>query len=208
MDHILLIILWIAWCSVHSALISITVTDFLRQRFPDGFRYYRIFYNLFAILTLVPVMLYSNSLRSVVVFEWHGAWRIIPIIFGATALFFFVAGARRYDFLQFVGLRQANDGQACNALTEDCSLDTGGILSVVRHPWYTGALLVIWARPLDMAAILTNLVLSAYLILGTMLEERKLILAFGEQYVDYQQRVSMLLPIKWLRLSLAGQKPG
>jgi beta-lactamase class D len=43
-----------------------------------------------------------------------------------------------------------------------------------------------------------NLVLSAYLVIGTLLEERKLMLEFGKEYRDYQGRVSMFLPIKWL----------
>jgi protein-S-isoprenylcysteine O-methyltransferase Ste14 len=83
-------------------------------------------------------------------------------------------------------------------LTDDCSLDTSGVLSLVRHPWYTGGILIIWARPLDTGAILTNLVLTAYFLVGTRLEERKLTAQFGQEYTDYQQRVSMFLPIKWM----------
>jgi protein-S-isoprenylcysteine O-methyltransferase Ste14 len=42
-------------------------------------------------------------------------------------------------------------------------------------------------------------ILSAYLLIGTLLEERKLVLEFGEKYKAYQRQVSMLIPLKWLR---------
>jgi hypothetical protein len=41
-------------------------------------------------------------------------------------------------------------------------------------------------------------VLSAYLVVGTLLEERKLVIEFGEESRRYQSRVSMFIPVKWL----------
>ena len=37
------------------------------------------------------------------------------------------------------------------------------------------------------------------LLMGTMLNERKLIADFGDESWAYQQRASMLVPWKWLR---------
>lgn len=88
-------------------------------------------------------------------------------------------------------------------LTDDCSLDTGGVLSVVRHPWYSGGILIVWARTLDPAAIVTNAVLCGYFVVGAMLEERKLKAQFGRQYAVYQRRVSMLFPVKWAKRRLS-----
>jgi protein-S-isoprenylcysteine O-methyltransferase Ste14 len=79
-------------------------------------------------------------------------------------------------------------------LTETGGLDTTGILGVVRHPWFAGGLLIIWARPIDMAILVTNVVLSTYLVLGAVLEERKLVAEFGDEYREYQEKVSMFLP--------------
>jgi protein-S-isoprenylcysteine O-methyltransferase Ste14 len=196
-QYISLVIFWIAWCAIHSALISLTVTETLRKRFPNSFRYYRILYNLFAVATLMPVLIYTHTLRAEPIIVWEGAWRILPILLASVALCFLVAGAQRYDFLRFLGLRQIKDEKACSALTDDCSLETGGVLSIVRHPWYGAGILIVWARPLDLAAILTNLVVSGYFVVGAILEERKLKVQFGQRYANYQRRVSMLFPIKW-----------
>jgi len=197
MRYLVLVILWITWCALHSTLVSLAVTESLRKRFPNGFRFYRIFYNLFALVTLLPVLFYTFLLRREPIVAWEGPWRIVPILLITVALFYFAGGARRYDFRQFLGLRQLKDEKACSVLTDDCSLDTSGVLSIVRHPWYSGGILVVWARPLDMAAILTNLVVCGYFVVGAILEERKLMAQFGQQYADYQKRVSMLFPIKW-----------
>jgi protein-S-isoprenylcysteine O-methyltransferase Ste14 len=184
---------------LHSALISRAVTAALQKRFPSSFRFYRILYNLFAVVTLLPVLYYSFSQRGETLVAWTGPWRIISTLLGSVALILFVTGARHYDFRQFVGIRQIKSEKACSVLTDDCSLDTTGVLSVVRHPWYCAGIFIVWARPLDLAAIWTNLVVSGYLVVGSFLEERKLQVQFGEQYTDYQRRVSMFVPIKWVR---------
>jgi protein-S-isoprenylcysteine O-methyltransferase Ste14 len=35
-------------------------------------------------------------------------------------------------------------------------------------------------------------------VIGTFLEEQKLVLEFGDQYKVYQRQVSMFIPLKWL----------
>jgi len=207
MKYLALVIMWVAWCTLHSALISLSVTEWLRGRFRRFFRYYRILYNVVSVVTLVPILSYSYLLNGSVILNWAGPWRIVQLLLVLSALIFFTAGARRYDIFQFLGLRQVHDQDACSVITEDCSLDTRGILSIVRHPWYAGGILIVWARPLDLAAVLTNLVVCGYFVVGAMLEERKLKLQFGDEYAEYQKRVSMLFPIKWLTRLLIGDVP-
>jgi hypothetical protein len=43
---------------------------------------------------------------------------------------------------------------------------------------------------------------------GTHLEEKKLILEFGEKYAAYQNRVPMLIPYKWLQSKVIMFIPG
>ena len=197
-SYLLLALAWGAWCFFHSFFISRPVDAFLRKRLGVRYRYSRAGYNLLALATLVPVLVFSESLRSDPVFTWQGVLRLVQglMLFGAFLLF--AAGARRYDFLQFAGFRQIRAQNDCSALTEDCSIDTAGILGVVRHPWYSGGILLIWARTLDPAALVTNTVLTLYFIVGAALEERKLLAAYGSAYQQYRQRVSMLVPVKWL----------
>ena len=65
-------------------------------------------------------------------------------------------------------------------------------------------ILIVWARNLDMAVILTSLVITGYFLIGAFLEERKMLAEFGEEYTGYQRRVSMLFPFKWVIKKLTG----
>jgi protein-S-isoprenylcysteine O-methyltransferase Ste14 len=91
-----------------------------------------------------------------------------------------------------------------NAMTESGEFDLSGVLGVVRHPWYVAVFILLWASNLNRTGIIINLILSAYLVIGTFLEERKLVLEFGDKYKVYQRQVSMFIPLKWLRSKLHG----
>jgi protein-S-isoprenylcysteine O-methyltransferase Ste14 len=199
MKNALLALVWLLWCFCHSALISMRITGYVKQRLGDRFRYYRLAYNGFSLVTLIPVVFYAYSLRSEPLFSWEGYWRVAQVLLLAASLFLFFAGGRHYDGLSFLGLRQLGSSSSCVGLTETCGLDTNGILGVVRHPWYAGGMMIIWARDLDLSAIITNVILTGYFIVGTVLEERKLLVEFPESYREYQQKVPMFLPYQWLR---------
>jgi protein-S-isoprenylcysteine O-methyltransferase Ste14 len=66
-----------------------------------------------------------------------------------------------------------------------------------------GGILIVWSCDLSVSTILINMVISIYFIIGSILEERKLVREFGEKYREYQQRVSMLIPWRWLKSRIA-----
>jgi protein-S-isoprenylcysteine O-methyltransferase Ste14 len=70
------------------------------------------------------------------------------------------------------------------------------------YPWYAGAIALIWARHLDVSAIIVNVILTTHLTIGTYLEERKLVVEFGDKYRQYQKEVSMFIPYKWLKTKI------
>lgn len=65
----------------------------------------------------------------------------------------------------------------------------------VRHPLYLFSLGMIWSYPVVTAdRLLFNSAWTAWIVVGTMLEERDLVRDFGDSYRDYQSRVPMLIP--------------
>ena len=196
--HILLSIALILWCFLHSALISVTLVQALQKRLGSAFKFYRLFYNLVAALSLIPVYLLMRSMPAVPLFQWSGVWIIVQMALLAGGAFLLVAGSRVYDGMQFLGLRQIFSARHDIGLTESGGLHISGILEITRHPWYLAGLLVLWARDIDSVSLVVNIIFSLYLIIGAKIEEKKLVREFGEAYVEYQSRVSMLVPWKWL----------
>ncbi len=59
---------------------------------------------------------------------------------------------------------------------------------------YFALIIALWSDTFTMTDIMVNIILTAYVLMGTLIEEKKLILEFGDAYVKYQQEVPMLIP--------------
>ena len=197
--YIILSLLVIIWCVLHSTMISASVLEYFKKYLADGFSYYRIFFNFIAIATLIPVALFAYSITTIAIFHWNGYMRVIQVLLLGISVLLFFLGGRHYDIGQVSGIKQIKEGTSNKAITDTGELDTSGVLGITRHPWYLATILIVWARQMDVSVIFVNVILTSYLVVGTLLEERKLIGEFGEKYLAYQNRVSMLIPLKWLR---------
>jgi protein-S-isoprenylcysteine O-methyltransferase Ste14 len=59
---------------------------------------------------------------------------------------------------------------------------------------------MIWSFPdLTSDRLLFNLLWTAWIVIGTLLEEKDLVNIHGKLYQDYQQRVPMLIPFLKIR---------
>jgi methanethiol S-methyltransferase len=200
-SHLMLALLWGMYCLVHSALISVRAISFFKRVMGSRYVFYRLFFNAFSLVTLVPLLIYSRSQRfqDPIIFGWDGNWRILRYSMIILAAVLIIGGGRHYSLSQFLGIRQIRSCSSRGAMTATGDIDTTGVLGITRHPWYVAVFFLLWAGDLNAGTIVVNLVLSAYLVIGTLLEERKLVLEFGAKYREYQGRVSMLFPVKWLK---------
>jgi len=65
----------------------------------------------------------------------------------------------------------------------------------VRHPLYFCVIVLIWSSPeLTADRLLFDVLWTAWICAGAVLEERDLVAEFGEAYRDYRRNVPMLVP--------------
>lgn len=193
MELVFLALGWGLFCVIHSALITNKAVRFFSARLGGKAGYYRLLYNVIAAILLVPLVWYEHTLQGGMT-PWFPDWWPLRLLFLLIATVFFITGGRQYDALSFLGIAQIRSGRTARTLSSGSDLVTTGVLAWVRHPWYTGVFFLLAARPLTPVSLTSNLVLFVYLIIGTMLEERRVVGEFGDAYRDYQARVPMFIP--------------
>lgn len=200
--YILLAVLWILFCVMHSALISITFTGYIKRRSLKLYSFHRLFFNIISVVLLIPLVIYSSSIRQAPFFEWDGILFPLKYFFILLGILLFILGSAHYNGAVFSGLAQIREGANYYLINKTGIIDNSGILGIIRHPFYAGVLLLIWSRDLDITNVIVNVILSLYILIGTFLEERKLILEFGDAYSTYRNEVSMLFPFKYIKAKL------
>ena len=205
MSNLLVLALFFsAYALIHSLLASFPVKGWARRAFGDGAdRWYRVAYNIFAVVTLLPLFPLLAVLPDQTLYVVPAPWRWLMIGGQAYAVAGLVRALRQTGISHFLGLSQLAAAQPA----ETGPLQVSGFYRCVRHPLYSFGLLFIWLTPAMTVNLLTvNVAMSIYLYIGSIHEEHRLRLEFGAAYEDYQRRVPRLIP--WRRpcnpLSFAG----
>lgn len=176
--------------ALHSLLAGRTAKTAARNRFgPAADRLYRLVFNGLAVITLIPVLAVLAAHLGPVVYAVPLPWAGVLLAGEAAAAAFLAVAFLHSDPEYFLGLRQLGDRDAGQRLV------AGGAHRIVRHPLYAAALLALWCLPVQTAGTLGFAAgATLYILIGSELEERKLIGIFGEEYVRYRAKVARLIP--------------
>jgi protein-S-isoprenylcysteine O-methyltransferase Ste14 len=186
-DHALYALLWLGFCAGHSLLAGRRGHRLLA---PLAGRRPRLAYNLVAVVHLAVIwalgrFVLAREAEPFALPAWVHALQLAAV---AVAVWLFWAGGRRYDLARFLGIRP----EAPEASPEP--LVTDGIQGRVRHPLYTAGYLALAASVRDPFSLATAVWASAYLAVGTWIEERRLLGIYGEAYRAYRRRVPAVVP--------------
>jgi len=187
--------LWTAlWCFFHSWFVTHRWRDLLRRHFPRYHVFSRLIYVLASTLSLAVLMLWIHALPARTLFTWSGGWMWVRRLGLAEAFFLFWLGLRSYDNRSFLGVTQVLDFLRGHSAGGP-AFRTSGILAVIRHPWYTGTiiLLVFLGDYTDINLVWRGVFL-VYTLIGTQLEENKLLRDIGDPYAAYRARTPRFFP--------------
>lgn len=196
MDYLLIALMWTAYCALHSFLISIWFTNLMKRSLKDFYAFYRLFYNFISLVLLVPLIIFSVQMEDEPIITYSLPLTIIRFVLILISILIVIkAFFFDYDFLTFFGIRQLMAfGKNKSKETDSNEIKKKGLLGIVRHPMYFGLMLYLWCQTITLMDLIVNIVLTVYIIIGTYLEEKKLVLEFGDTYTKYQHEVPMLIP--------------
>ena len=179
------------WGVIHSVTASLGAKDWVRHALGNtGLRFYRLSFNVFSVISFVPILWLMIILPDKVLYRVPAPWMYLFLVGQLTSVVLLVVGVLQTDTLSFVGLRQLIEGQE-----RPSQLVTHGLYRWVRHPLYTAGLLFIWLTPvMSQNTLVVILAATVYIIVGAFFEERKLKREFGQEYEEYRSETPMLIP--------------
>lgn len=191
--------LWLGYFILHSWLSAVATKRKISTQWPGAMRYYRVTFNLLAAFALLPLVFLIYGFDYRVLWQWQGLAGWLANGLTLLAIGGFIWSSRFYDSSEFLGLKQMRENII--AVEDQEQFHISPLHRFVRHPWYSLGLVLIWTRNMDTAYLLTAVLATIYLIIGSRLEERKLQLYHGPRYQTYQQKVPGLIPLPWRYLS-------
>ncbi|MBI5951060.1 MAG: isoprenylcysteine carboxylmethyltransferase family protein [Chloroflexi bacterium] len=188
MSIFILLLALAIWGVVHSFLASHMAKDLFRLK-AGSMDFYRLAYNVFAGISFLPILYLMATLPNQPVYEVPSPWNLVMFGGQLLSLVLLAVAFLQTDALSFVGLRQLFEAEKSGALV------VHGLYKVVRHPLYTFSLLFIWLTPsVSQNSLTVYIGATAYILIGTYFEERKLLREFGEAYANYKKSTPMLIP--------------
>jgi len=195
----LLLICWIGYFSLHSILASLAVKRRVAATWPNLMPYYRLVFNILAVLLLLPILWLSYRDPGPMLWRWQGIAAWLANGLALAAVFGFWLSLKSYDMQEFLGFRQLKFH--IRRIEDQERFHLSWFHRYVRHPWYFFGLVMVWTRDMSAATLLSSMMITVYFIVGSRLEEKKLLVYHGDTYRRYMARVPGLIPLPWKSLT-------
>ena len=188
-------IVFVVYFVMHSLLASLWFKRWVHHRWPQLMHAYRLTYNFLAILLLIPLLWFMQQNPGPLVWQWMGwlAWLMKGLT--VAAILGFIWSLKSYDNRVFLGVTQWRNRHTETEDPERLHIST--LHRFVRHPWYFFFIVILWTQDLHLAQLVVYSLITVYFVIGSRMEERKLIAHYGEAYREYTRQVPGLIPLPW-----------
>ncbi len=162
----------------------------------EGEGYRRSLYVCFAGLTIIGVTVHWVPVPNVIWQTTEQARLLLDIIYWIGCAIV-VVSQLCVDIFAFLGVRDLwlllLGKKGASTTTE--TLVFRGPYRYCRHPLYIGLLVMLWsASTMSVGRMIFATITTLYIVVGTKLEERKLVEDFGDSYCHYQKEVPGFFP--------------
>ena len=185
LNHLIFFGCWALFYTIHSLLAS----NGIKSKVALNPTTYRLIYSLFSTLSFAFILLLGASIYSAFVLPPSPITTYIGLMLATFGLFVIKRSFRNYSLRVFLGLKKESQS--------DQTLKKDKLQSKIRHPLYTGTILLFLGyfiyNPL-LVNLVSLVALLAYLPFGIRLEEKKLIQQFGDEYLQYKKDTPALIP--------------
>ncbi|MEQ6121548.1 isoprenylcysteine carboxylmethyltransferase family protein [Reichenbachiella sp. MALMAid0571] len=184
---IVTVLLWTIYFFLHSFLAASKVKKFVCQNNPLIADYYRIMYSIVSILGLIPIFYFLAVTRSAFLVKQTEVLKYVSMALSTWGVIVIKQSFKGYSIQEFLGIKNQKEQL----------LIKSGLLKYVRHPLYSGTILLclgFWLFIPNTLNLVSIISIFIYLFIGIRLEEIKLVKEFGEEYIAYRQEVPSILP--------------
>jgi steroid 5-alpha reductase family enzyme len=199
-DVLLLIFILGLFGYTHSFLASLKVKEFIKQQFGNAIAFYRLFYNLFSLVSLYLIWEYAPH-PSLKIYKLNPPFDYLVLIPQFISLIGIIWCFKYICFKEFLGLSQIerflNKEYSEDELDEKMTFRVEGPYKYSRHPIYFFSIVfLVFRAEMDLFYLTMLVAFIIYFYIGSVYEEKKLIRIFGKVYEDYQKEVARIFPVK------------
>jgi protein-S-isoprenylcysteine O-methyltransferase Ste14 len=189
-SHLILATGWILFCALHSVFASSIFKQWAAPLMGVQYKYYRLYYSFFAVLSFAAIIIYLLNINSYKLFTSTKLTIMTGIAATAGGIAIMGICVAKY-FMQLSGLKGLIHNKTNNELM------ITGVHKVVRHPLYAGTFIFIWGLLIlfpSLSLFISDAMITLYTLIALRFEEKKLEKEFGDAYRVYKEKVPMIIP--------------
>jgi protein-S-isoprenylcysteine O-methyltransferase Ste14 len=202
LDVFTIISLFAVFSIIHSILASPKLKFAITKKVGNLIAFYRLAYNIFSLFSLY--LIYELSPKpNVIIYDLTFPFDLIVLVPQLAALGGIFWSFKYICVKEFLGVSQIKryfQKSYSSELDEEMTLTIGGPYKYSRHPVYFFTIMFLLFRPtMDLFYLTFFICIVLYFYVGSIYEEKKLIIHFGDIYLRYQKSVPRILPALPLR---------
>jgi methanethiol S-methyltransferase len=191
MSNLLMVLSWGLFYFLHTGLAASKLKRILKAKWPERYKWYRLFYSVFSTLLFFTILVQAIFLPVALIYPTKPFGQYAGYMIATAGVIILMRSLNQVSMRSFLGLIPEEISESNQELV------TSGLYSQVRHPLYFGLLLVFTGYFLvagTMGALIHLSCLIVYLPVGIYFEEKNLTSLFGQRYREYQKEVPAFFP--------------